>query len=168
MTLLSDLIKITKTKVNEMDFEFGGVRAQPGPDTTDGPMPSGDDMDDYKDYKSADDAENDDPLAGEDSLEMDIPFLIKILEWAHEEAQSDEEIHSAVETMLSLDKSPLTMDDYESIVGGNGDMGGGEPDAMDAGATTDDMGGSGEVPPRNGDTTQNGSAGGGAGVFRMS
>lgn len=172
MSLLKELVNLKRTPVKEMDFEFGGVRPQPGPDTTDGPMPNGDDMDDYKDFKSADDemgAEHDSPLEGEDSIECDVPFLIKMLEWAHEEAQSDEEIHTAVENMLALDKSPLTMDDYESVIPeaeGMGDEMGGEMGGEDMNGAPDASSGDhpeSDMPLRNADTSQNNSDK----VFRM-
>lgn len=154
MSLLKELVNLKKTAVKEMDFEFGGTRPQPGPDTTDGPMPNGDDMEGYKDFQAADDtAEYDSPLEGEDHIEMEIPFLIKMLEWAREEAQDDEVLHKAVENMLALDKSPLTMDDYDQIipeaegVEGMGDEMGGE-------TTNGDHPESG-MPLRNADTTQN-------------
>ena len=163
MTLLADILKMSKSKVNEMDFEFGGVKPQPA--VTDGPPPPEDDG--YKDFDTAngDDHEYDDPLAGEDKLEMEIPFLIKLLEWAHEEAQSDEDIHKMAENLLALDKSPLTMDDYEEAVAGfnGGEEGMGDGMGGDGGGdTTTDM--NGDIPPRNADTTQNGAAS----VFRMS
>ena len=173
MSLLKELVNLNRKPVKEMDFEFGG--AKPQPEVTDGPMPNGDDgMDDYKDFKTDDsdvESEYDGPLEGEDSIECDVPFFIKMLEWAHEEAQSDEEIHTAVENMLALDKSPITMDDYESVIpeaqdemgdefGGGDDMG----DEQDLGAP--EGGGDypeGDAPLRNGDTTQNNSDK----VFRM-
>lgn len=178
MSLLKELVSLNKTTVKEMDFEFGGVRPQPGPDTTDGAMPNGDDMDDYKDFKTGDgegDAEHGDPLEGEDSIECDIPFLIKLLSWAHEEAQSDEDIQTAVENMLALDKCPITMDDFEQIVPeAEGEMGmddqmgggeGGEGGEMDSGAPDASGGDHPESgsPLRNADTSQNNSDK----VFRM-
>jgi hypothetical protein len=181
MSLLKELVSLNRKPVKEMDFEFGGSRPQPGPETTDGPMPNGgdDEMDDYKDFKTGDDGADDeygDQLEGEDSVECDVPFLIKMLEWAHEEAQSDEEIHKAVENMIALDKSPLTMDDYDQVIpeaeggmgGEGGEMGddmGGEGGEMDTGAP-DASGGDHPVsgsPLRNGDTSQNNSDK----VFRM-
>jgi len=169
MSLLKELVSLNRKPVKEMDFEFGG--AKPQPEVTDGPMPNGDDgMDDYKDFKTddSDDTESEygDPLEGEDSLECDVPFLIKLLEWAHEEAQSDEEIHTVVENMLALDKSPITMDDYESIIPESQDEMGGDEigDEQDLGAPEggDDYP-EGDAPLRNGDTTQNNSDK----VFRM-
>ena len=165
MSLLKELVNLKKTSVKEMDFEFGGARPQPGPDTTDGPMPNGDDMEGYKDFKTGDDGADDeygDQLEGEDSVECDVPFLIKMLEWAHEEAQSDEEIHKAVENMIALDKSPLTMDDYDQVIPeAEGEMGGEEGGVGDeiggemGGETTNGDHPESGMPLRNADTTQN-------------
>lgn len=52
-----------------------------------------------------------------DCVKMDIPFLIRVMEYAKEDAKTDMDLHSATEKMLSISKEgkTLTMDDYDSI-----------------------------------------------------
>ena len=51
-----------------------------------------------------------------DTVAMDIPFLIKIMEYAREEAKSDSDLHIAAEKMAIRSKNgPLTMDSYKDI-----------------------------------------------------
>jgi hypothetical protein len=54
-----------------------------------------------------------------DSVSMDIPLLIRLLEYAREEAQSDVDIHQVTEKLigLSTEGRTLSMDDYNGIVG---------------------------------------------------
>ena len=52
---------------------------------------------------------------GEDTVTLDVPLLIRVMEYAKEDAKTDMELHSAVERMLSIGGT-LTMDDYHSIV----------------------------------------------------
>jgi len=162
-----------KSGVNEMDFAFGGAQAQPM--TTDGPMPpEGDEADaeygDYADYEKDDDGEGS-TLEGEDHLALEIPFFIRMLEWAREECNSDEEIHKLVENLLALDKSPLTMDDYDTALEGisqDDDMEGGEFDDGGEGGEFDDGGEFDEVEAGMGENTAaNKPANGNGGVFRM-
>lgn len=49
-----------------------------------------------------------------DIISMDVPLFIRMLEWAREDAQSDMQIHSAVENILHLNKT-LSMNDYNKI-----------------------------------------------------
>ena len=150
-----------KAKVNEMDFAFGGSKPQPS--VTDGPTPpegetfvdtdaGGDDNENgYGDYADYENGGEDSPLEGEDHLTLEIPFFIRMLEWSREDAQSDEEVHQAVENLLALEKSPLTMDDYDAAIEGIGgddgmgdEMGGDEFDDVESelGANDDgEMGG---------------------------
>lgn len=154
MSLLKELVKL---QTNEMDFAFGG--SKPQPEVTDGPPPpeNGADTpyDDYADYEKGEgDDEMGGEMEGEDQVTVDVPMFIKLLEWAHEEAQSDEDIHKCVENLLAMEKDVLTMDDYEAAlegIGGEEEMGGGEDemgggeggDEMDAGADahSDDING---------------------------
>jgi hypothetical protein len=68
------------------------------------------------------------PIDGEDNskegkvgdvVTMDIPLLIRVMEYAKEDAQSDLDLHKATEQMIGLAEEgrTLTMDDYESIFG---------------------------------------------------
>ena len=54
-----------------------------------------------------------------DTITLDVPLFIRLLEYAREDAQSDMDLHSVTENIISLALSgkTLTMDDYSSIVG---------------------------------------------------
>lgn len=53
----------------------------------------------------------------EDVVKMDVPFLIRAMEFAKEDAKSDLDLHSATEKMIKRSKTGevLKMDDYDSI-----------------------------------------------------
>ena len=54
-----------------------------------------------------------------DSLCMDIPLFIRLIEYAREDATNDAQLHFMTENALKLQKegkSPLTMADYETLV----------------------------------------------------
>lgn len=55
-----------------------------------------------------------------DKATMDIPLLIRLLEYAREDAQTDMDLHHATENIIKLSTSgkTLTMSDYNSIVNG--------------------------------------------------
>ena len=67
-----------------------------------------------------------------DSVEMDIPLIIRLLEWAHEDAQNDMQIHKVSENLINLSKEGVTlsMDDYEAAIADVEEMGGEEEPAM--------------------------------------
>lgn len=51
-----------------------------------------------------------------DSVEMDIPLLIRVMEFAREDIKSDPELHHVVERLIEIrDKGVLTMKDYDFI-----------------------------------------------------
>lgn len=54
----------------------------------------------------------------EDVVKLDIPLLIRMLEYAREDAKTDMDLHFVVENMIELSKIDriLNMEDYESIV----------------------------------------------------
>lgn len=53
-----------------------------------------------------------------DTVTLDIPLLLRMLEFAREDAQEDMDLHDVAERMIALSKDgPLNMDDYDSIVG---------------------------------------------------
>lgn len=54
-----------------------------------------------------------------DTITLDVPLFIRLLEYAREDAQSDMDLHSVTENAISLALSgkTLTMGDYSSIVG---------------------------------------------------
>ena len=54
-----------------------------------------------------------------DTVEMDVPLLIRALEYAREDAKDDMDLHKVVERMIAAAQSgePLNMDDYNMIFG---------------------------------------------------
>ena len=54
----------------------------------------------------------------EDVIKMDVPLLIRLLEYAREDAKADMDLHSVAENLIELSKNDLvlTMTDYDSIV----------------------------------------------------
>lgn len=52
-----------------------------------------------------------------DTVEMDIPLLLRMLEFAREDAKTDLDLHHVTEKMIELSKSgePLSMHDYSNI-----------------------------------------------------
>lgn len=55
-----------------------------------------------------------------DIAKLDAPLLIRLLEFAREDAQSDEELHRVASNILDLSSvgETLGMIDYEAIMGG--------------------------------------------------
>jgi hypothetical protein len=53
-----------------------------------------------------------------DIIKMDVPLLIRLLEYAREDAQTDMDLHDVSEKLIELSKdgNVLTMDNYDSIV----------------------------------------------------
>ena len=52
----------------------------------------------------------------QDTVTFDIPLLIKVLEFAREDAKDDIAIHRMVERLIKIqDKGTLSMDDYKFI-----------------------------------------------------
>lgn len=53
-----------------------------------------------------------------DTVRMDIPLLIRVMEFAKEDAKTDMDLHAAVENMLEISNNEraLNMSDYNSIV----------------------------------------------------
>jgi len=54
----------------------------------------------------------------EDTIIMDVPLFIRLLEYAREEAKTDMDLHNMAEKAikLSLDGSVLTMKNYDQLV----------------------------------------------------
>ena len=54
-----------------------------------------------------------------DTVTVDIPLLIRLLEYAREDAKTDMDLHTATENLINLSKenNVLSMDHYEAIVG---------------------------------------------------
>ena len=65
--------------------------------------------------------EDDNPT---DKVTMDIPLLIRIMEYAREDAKTDMDLHNVAEKLISLSKEGLTlgMDSYDSIIVSDKDM----------------------------------------------
>ena len=60
----------------------------------------------------------------EDKVTIDVPLLIRIMEYAREDAKTDMDLHDVAERLIALSTNgnTLTMTDYESIVGGETDI----------------------------------------------
>ena len=53
-----------------------------------------------------------------DTVTLDVPLMIRMLEYAREDAKDDMDLHDVAERMIAMAKDgPLSMDDYDSIVG---------------------------------------------------
>lgn len=54
-----------------------------------------------------------------DTITMDVPLMIRIMEYAREDAQTDMDLHDVAEQLIKLGASgqTLTMQDYNSVVG---------------------------------------------------
>jgi hypothetical protein len=60
-----------------------------------------------------------------DTIELDVPLLLRMMEYAREDAKTDMDLHDVTEKMISLSKTGqgLSMKDYESIVGDDENLG---------------------------------------------
>lgn len=58
----------------------------------------------------------------EDTVTLDVPLLIRLLEYAREDAQTDMDLHNVAEQLIKLgiDGRTLSMDDYDEIMGAEG------------------------------------------------
>lgn len=54
-----------------------------------------------------------------DTVTMDVPLLLRIMEYSKEDARSDMDLHHVVEKLVSLSATgkPLNMDSYNEVVG---------------------------------------------------
>jgi hypothetical protein len=54
-----------------------------------------------------------------DTITVDVPLFIRLLEYAREDAADDMDLHDVTENIISLSISgnTLTMDDYNNIIG---------------------------------------------------
>jgi hypothetical protein len=57
-----------------------------------------------------------------DVVTLDVPLLIRIMEYAREDAKTDMDLHNVAQHMIELSKSSqtLSMNDYEHIIGQQG------------------------------------------------
>lgn len=55
---------------------------------------------------------------GVDTVALDVPLLMRIMEYAREDAKTDMDLHHVAEQMIALSKTRdlLTMDDYDAII----------------------------------------------------
>lgn len=53
-----------------------------------------------------------------DTVLVDIPLLIRLLEWAHEDAKNDMQLHKVAENLISMSKDDksLSMKDYNAAI----------------------------------------------------
>ena len=70
----------------------------------------------YDRLESVQEAEGEDVV---DTVTMDVPLLLRVMEYAREDAHEDIDLHDLAERMIAMSKDgPLSMDDYDSLVGG--------------------------------------------------
>lgn len=56
-----------------------------------------------------------------DTISIDVPLMLRMLEYAREDANTDLDLHDVTEKMIELSKGgPISMADYEEIVGSAG------------------------------------------------
>jgi len=55
----------------------------------------------------------------QDTITVDVPLFIRLLEYAREDAKKDIDLHDLADNIIGLseDGEVLTMDDYNAIVG---------------------------------------------------
>jgi len=54
-----------------------------------------------------------------DTITVDVPLFIRLLEYAREDAQTDMDLHNVADNIIDLSEEGrvLSMDDYNTIVG---------------------------------------------------
>ena len=59
-----------------------------------------------------------------DTITVDVPLFIRLLEYAREDAQSDMDLHDVAQNIISLASSgkTLSMNDYSTIIGSQEDI----------------------------------------------
>lgn len=59
-----------------------------------------------------------------DTITLDIPLMIRLLEYAREDAQTDMDLHNVAEQLIALSKEvgQLSMDQYDAIVGSSEEL----------------------------------------------
>jgi len=68
----------------------------------------------YDRLESVQEAEDEDVV---DTVTLDVPLMIRMMEYAREDARDDMDLHDVAERMIAMSKDgPLSMDDYESII----------------------------------------------------
>jgi hypothetical protein len=74
-------------------------------------LPSSSDQDNLPEPPEHDD-EN-----GTDTVTLDIPVLIRFLEWAKEEAKDDVAIHQVAAKLIKMQGKTISMQDYKNVIG---------------------------------------------------
>lgn len=58
-----------------------------------------------------------------DTVTLDVPLLLRVMEYAREDATEDMDLHDVAERMIAMAKNgPLSMDDYDAIVSSSEDQ----------------------------------------------
>lgn len=98
--------KESKQRIKEMIKNVLSTKPQPVEEVIDS-------TEYLKNRKAVEDEKN--PI---DLVTMDVPLLIRMLEFAKEDAKTDMDLHAAVENMLEISNNEraLNMSDYNSIV----------------------------------------------------
>lgn len=98
--------KESKQRIKEMIKNVLSTKPQPVEEVIDS-------TEYLKNRKAVEDEKN--PI---DLVTMDIPLLIRMLEFAKEDAKTDMDLHAAVENMLEISNNEraLNMSDYNSII----------------------------------------------------
>ena len=67
-------------------------------------------------YNSIKEEQSEDPV---DTITMDVPLFIRMLEYAKEDAQEDMDLHDVTEkaNLLGKERGILQMEDYDEIIG---------------------------------------------------
>ena len=115
MSLLKELVK----NLQEADsFEFGGGEVG-GTEPDMGANSAAADVGAAPAEEPIGDEEQSDENP-EDAVAMDVPLLIRIMEWAHEEAKTDVELHRVAENLVAMSEEgrTLSMEDYDAALEG--------------------------------------------------
>lgn len=98
--------KESKQRIKEMIKNVLSTKPQPVEEVIDS-------TEYLKNRKAVEDEKN--PI---DLVTMDVPLLIRMLEFAKEDAKTDMDLHAAVENMLEISNNEraLNMSDYNSII----------------------------------------------------
>jgi hypothetical protein len=114
MSLLKELVK-NLAETDEFNFGGGEMDAGASHVPADNTSMGGNDEE-----MSPEDMGDEDESS--DNVTMDVPLLIRIMEWSHEDAQSDVELHKVAENLvaMAMEGRPLTMEDYDAAIQGVG------------------------------------------------
>lgn len=116
--------KIVKNKVNECNFkklpsaEYGKKRKKSLIESLEDFDTENPEIEAFIDVEPVEEVPAEPAENPEDTVSMNIPLLMRMLEFAKEDAKSDVALHDVVEklTELSKDGRVLTMDDYDAII----------------------------------------------------